>query len=145
MFTIIMTRTKPNYSRGDVVLVLFPHSDLVTAKPRPALVVQGDDLQTGLPQVVVAMITSRMFRANHQSRVVISLSEPHGKRSGLLTDSVVMTDNLATIAESKSNAKSALSRWSRSMLPCVTPWHCDLDFSKPIHNIHSIVPNVTGG
>lgn len=90
---------KPSYKRGDVVLVLFPHSDLRTAKPRPALIVQADNLQTGLPQVIVAMITSKLFRANHPSRVVIPLSAPEGQQSGLLTDSVVMTDNLATIAE----------------------------------------------
>jgi mRNA-degrading endonuclease toxin of MazEF toxin-antitoxin module len=54
-------------SRGDVVLVLFPHSDLRTAKPRPALVVQANDLGTDLPQVIVAMITSKAFRANHPS------------------------------------------------------------------------------
>ncbi|MBC8492994.1 MAG: type II toxin-antitoxin system PemK/MazF family toxin [Chloroflexi bacterium] len=93
------TQPKPNYKRGDVVLVLFPHSDLRTAKPRPALVVQADNLQTGLPQVIVAMITSKLFRANHPSRVLIRLSTPEGQHSGLLTDSVVMTDNLATIAE----------------------------------------------
>ena len=68
------TQPKPNYKRGDVVLVLFPHSDLRTAKPRPALVVQADNLQTGLPQVIVAMITSKLFRANHPSRVLIRLS-----------------------------------------------------------------------
>jgi len=79
--------------------VLFPHSDLRTAKPRPALVVQADNLQTELPQVIVAMITSKMFRANHPSRVTVLLSTPVGQQSGLLTDSVVMTDNLATIAE----------------------------------------------
>jgi mRNA interferase MazF len=45
------------------------------------------------------MITSKVFRANHPSRVLISLSSPEGQQSGLLTDSVVMTDNLATIAE----------------------------------------------
>lgn len=45
------------------------------------------------------MITSKMFRANHPSRVIILLSTPKGKQSGLLTDSVVMTDNLATIFE----------------------------------------------
>jgi len=53
-----------------VVLVLFPHSDLRTAKTRPALVVQADNLETGLPQIIVAMITSRMFRANYPSRVL---------------------------------------------------------------------------
>ena len=85
--------------RGHVVLVLFPHSDLRTAKPRPALVVQADALETGLSQRIVAMITSRMSRAGHRSRVVIPLDSPDGRASGLLTDSVIMTDNLATISE----------------------------------------------
>jgi mRNA interferase MazF len=61
------------------------------------LIVQADDLQTGLPQIIVAMITSQMFRAGHPSRVAILLSSPEGQQSGLLADSVVMTDNLATI------------------------------------------------
>ncbi|HEX9840785.1 MAG TPA: type II toxin-antitoxin system PemK/MazF family toxin [Anaerolineales bacterium] len=68
-----MTTTKRTLKRGDVVLVLFPHSDLRTAKPRPALIVQTDNLESGLSQVVVAMITSRVFRANHPSRVLIKL------------------------------------------------------------------------
>lgn len=96
-----MTRPNPGYKRGDVLLVLFPHSNLKAAKPRPVLVVQADNLSTGLPQIVVAMITSKMFRANHPSRVVISLATAEGKQSGLLTDSVVMTDNLATVAETE--------------------------------------------
>ena len=79
--------------------MLFPNSDLRTAKTRPALIVQAENLQTGLPQVIVAMITSKVFRANHPSRVLIRLSSDEGKQSGLLTDSVVMTDNLATILE----------------------------------------------
>ena len=98
-----MTTMPPKLTckRGDVVLVLFPHANLRTAKPRPALVAQADNLRTGLPQVIVAMITSKLFRANHPSRVSVLRSVPEGHRSGLLTDSVVMTDNLATIAESE--------------------------------------------
>jgi mRNA interferase MazF len=46
------------------------------------------------------MITSKLFRADHPSRVTILRSAPEGQQSGLLTDSVVMTANLATIAES---------------------------------------------
>src|SRR5206468_2047496 len=65
---------RPAHRRGDVVLVLFPHSDLSTAKLRPALVVQADNLQTGLPRVIVAMITSRLFWVNHPSRVTVNLS-----------------------------------------------------------------------
>jgi mRNA interferase MazF len=94
-----MMPLKPSYNRGYVVLVLYPNSDLRTAKTRPALIIQADDLHTGLPQVIVAMITSRLFRANHPSRVVVIVSMPAGQQSGLLTDSVVMTDNLATVAE----------------------------------------------
>jgi mRNA interferase MazF len=94
-----MTQPKPSYRRGDVVLVLYPNSDLRTAKTRPALVVQADNLQTGLPQVVVAMITSRLSRGNHPSRVAVEVSTRVGRESGLLTGSVVATDNLATIVE----------------------------------------------
>ncbi len=47
------------------------------------------------------MITGRLFRANHPSRVTVLLSTPEGQQSGLLADSVVMTDNLATIAETE--------------------------------------------
>jgi mRNA interferase MazF len=61
-------------------------------------VVQADDLSSGVPQVIVAMISSRMFRAGHPSRVVIQLSSLEGAESGLLGDSVVMADNLATVA-----------------------------------------------
>ncbi|RJP26749.1 MAG: hypothetical protein C4527_14515 [Candidatus Omnitrophota bacterium] len=43
-----MTHAKPIYKRGDVVLVLFPDSSLCTAKPRPALVVQADLLQSSI-------------------------------------------------------------------------------------------------
>jgi mRNA interferase MazF len=94
-----MTPPKLACKRGDVVLVLFPHSNLRTAKTRPALVVQADGLQTGLPQAIVAMITSRTFRGGHPSRVAVVRATSAGQRSGLLADSVVVTDNLATIAE----------------------------------------------
>lgn len=90
---------KPSYKRGDVVLVVFPNSDLRTAKLRPALIIQADQLETGLLQTIVAMITSRIFRAGHPSRVMVSLRSIEGQQSGLLADSVIMIDNLATIMD----------------------------------------------
>lgn len=92
---------RPRVQRGDVLLVVFPNSDLRTAKLRPALVVQADHLQTGLPQLIVAMITSNLARVKHPSRVLIRVKTRIGGQSGLLTDSVVMTDNLATILETE--------------------------------------------
>jgi mRNA interferase MazF len=86
-----------SYRRGDVVLVLFPDSNLRTAKRRPALVVQANDLRSGLPQTIVAMISSNLARAGHPSRIAISLGAAEGRASGLRADSIVMTDNLATV------------------------------------------------
>jgi Growth inhibitor len=85
------------FKRGDVVLVLFPNSNLQTAKTRPALVIQADGIQTGLSQVLVAMISSQMSRAGHRSRVGVRQGSQEWQRSGLLADSVVMTDNIATV------------------------------------------------
>lgn len=93
------------YKRGDIVLVLFPGSNLRTAKRRPVLIVQSDDLNTGLSQAIVAMITSNLARANHPSRITVDLQTQEGKQSGLLLPSVIMTDNLATILHSAIDRK----------------------------------------
>lgn len=87
--------------RGDVVLVLFPNSDLRTAKRRPALVIQHDDLNNGIPQVIVAMISSNLARRGHPSRIFVGRDSGEGKAAGLRLDSVIMTDNLATVLETE--------------------------------------------
>ena len=78
--------------RGDVVLVLFPNSDLRTAKRRPALVLQRDNLRSGLEQTIVAMLSSNLARRGHPSRVFIAVSSPEGKATELRLDSIVMTE-----------------------------------------------------
>ena len=87
--------------RGDVVRVLFPNSNLTTAKRRPALVIQADNLNTGIRQTVIVMITSNLARANHPSRVTVLLNSPEGISAGLRLDSVIMTDNIVTVAETE--------------------------------------------
>jgi len=87
--------------RGDVVLVLFPNSDLRTAKRRPALVLQRDELNNGLAQTIVAMISSNLARRGHPSRIFVSRDSVAGKAGGLRLDSVVMTDNLATVLDTE--------------------------------------------
>ncbi|MFN3652733.1 MAG: type II toxin-antitoxin system PemK/MazF family toxin [Armatimonadota bacterium] len=85
-----------SYSRGDVVLVLFPNSDLVTAKRRPALVVQADDLDTGIAQ------SSRSSRATCCGpgipAATVLLGTPAATAAGLRTDSVIVTDDLVTVS-----------------------------------------------
>ena len=97
---ITMMSQNPSYRQGDVLLVLFPNSDLITAKTRPAVVVKADNLQTGLNQIIVAMVTSQMSRSQHPSRLTILLGTSEGKQSGLISDSIIMTDNLATVLSS---------------------------------------------
>lgn len=99
------------YERGDIVLVLYPNSDLVTAKKRPALVVQRDDLNSGLPQVIIAMLSSRTFRASHPNRVLIERGDPAFEQMGLLSDTVLMTDNLATVREAEVDRR--IGRWPK--------------------------------
>lgn len=95
------------YERGDVVLALFPDSNLKTAKKRPVVVVRARGLATGLQQVVVAMMTSNMSRSGHPCRVSISAQSAEGRTAGLLMDSVIMAGNLATIRSSNWIARSA--------------------------------------
>jgi mRNA interferase MazF len=90
---------KPRH--GDVVLVVFPNSDLRTAKRRPALVIQRNGLNSGLPQTIVAMISSNLARRGHASRIFVSRDSAEGKTAGLRLDSVIMTDNLATVFETE--------------------------------------------
>jgi mRNA interferase MazF len=86
-----------SFSRGDIVLVYFPHSDLYTVKLRPALLVQADHLNTGIAQVIVVMISSNLRRSGHPSRVTVMLNDPLAVGTGLKLDSIIMTDNLATV------------------------------------------------
>jgi len=65
------------------------------------LVVQADMLHTGLPQTIVAMVSSNMARAGHPSRVTVLQASMEGRHMGLHTDSVIMTDNLATVLETE--------------------------------------------
>lgn len=87
------------YNRGDVVLVLFPNTNMSTAKRRPALVIQADNLSSGLPQTILAMITSNMFRSGHQSRITVLQNSPEGRTAGILSDSIIMADNLVTVLD----------------------------------------------
>jgi mRNA interferase MazF len=49
-----------NYSRGDVVLVPFPFTDLSSAKQRPGLVISADAFNSTRDDVLVAAITSQI-------------------------------------------------------------------------------------
>jgi mRNA interferase MazF len=57
------------------------------------------------------MISSNMLRSGHPSRITVSLSTPEGQRSGLKTEPVIMTDNLATILDHEIDR--TIGQWTR--------------------------------
>jgi len=87
-----------SYKRGEVILVRFPNSDLSTYKKPPALVIQDETVETGLSQRVVAMVTSNLVRTG-DTRVFVGKDTLAGQAMGLITDSIIVTDNLATVHE----------------------------------------------
>ena len=89
-----------SFSRGDVVIALFPNADGSPPKPRPVLVVQADVYNAKLSNLIVAAITSNLSHAADPASLLIEVSTHDGKASGLQQDSVVSCINLATIAGS---------------------------------------------
>lgn len=69
---------------------------------------QRNDLASGLPQTVIAMISSNPLRTGHPSRVSIAAASSEGRTAGLRLDSIVMTVNLATVLEAE--VESVLGR-----------------------------------
>lgn len=84
------------YRRGDVLLVRFPNSDRVTYKKRPALVVQADAPFPGTDRRLVACVTSNLKRTG-RTRIHVAKSSAAGRQMGLLADSVIVVDDLATV------------------------------------------------
>ena len=71
--------------RGDVALVLFPNSDLRTAKTRPALVVQAGDTQmAGLIETAIAVRRHRKLLEDRP--MFCELGPPEAFSDELATD-----------------------------------------------------------
>lgn len=86
--------------RGDVVLAWYPFSSGAGGKRRPCLVIQNDADNARLANVIVAQITSNLRAAQEPTQLLVELSTPEGQQSGLLSDSLVSCNNLATIQQS---------------------------------------------
>jgi len=76
-----------SYQPGDLVLVAFPYTGGTQARNRPALVI----LDTGNDDVVVARVTTQMYRTPQDASIV------DWQGSGLLAPSVVRLHKMATL------------------------------------------------
>jgi mRNA interferase MazF len=87
-------------NRGDVVVVEFPYVDGRRGKNRPALVVQNDQDNQRLANTIIAMITGNLRFANFPTQLLIDVSTPEGKATGLFKSSAIKASNLFTIQQS---------------------------------------------
>ena len=83
--------------RGDIVLNDFPFPAGTGSKLRPGLVVQNDGNNARLQNTIIAAITSTTHRSDESTQVLIDVATPAGRESGLLFDSAITCENLATI------------------------------------------------
>lgn len=84
-------------TRGDVVLVRFPHPSGARGKKRPAVIVQSDAYRRSLKTVVVAEVTKNLKMANDPACLLVEVNTPTRQATGLKHDSVVSCLLLATI------------------------------------------------
>jgi mRNA interferase MazF len=89
-------------SRGDVVLVSFPFTDLPVTKLRPAVVLHADADQEDF---VLAFVGSRDIGRRGPGDVTILPSHPEFGMSGLAAPSKIRTAKLVTLS------RSLLRRW----------------------------------
>jgi mRNA interferase MazF len=83
--------------RGDVVLVDYPFSDRTGSKVRPCLVVQNDANNMRLDDTIVVTISSKTHRGHEPTQLLIDISTPDGRQSGLLFASTVQCENILTV------------------------------------------------
>jgi mRNA interferase MazF len=84
-------------TRGDVVLVRFPHPSGPRGKKRPAVVVQSDAYAATLKTVVVAEITKNLTMAADPACLLIDVGTPEGKATDLVRDSVLSCLVMVTV------------------------------------------------
>ena len=86
--------------RGEVVLAWYPFASGEGGKRRPCLVVQNDADNVRLFNTIVAQITSNLRSAHEPTHLLIEAGTDEGELSGLLHDSLISCNNLATIEQS---------------------------------------------
>jgi mRNA interferase MazF len=83
--------------RGEVVLLDMPFAQGGGSKIRPALVVQSDHNNARISNTVVVSITRNISRVREATQLLVDITTPPGRQSGLLANSAVTCENLFTV------------------------------------------------
>ena len=90
-----------NLQRGDVALALYPFASGAGHSRCPVVVIQSDAYNKRIRNTIVAQITTNLTRTSDPAHLLIDISSPDGKQSGLLHNSVVSCLNLVTLTEDR--------------------------------------------
>jgi len=101
-------------SRGDIVLIYAPYVTRRGGKTRPMLVVQNDANNQRMQNTIVATITSNVSRAVEPTQVFVDVATPDGKQTGLLSNSIVSTENLLTVRQA--HVRKTIGRLSAALM-----------------------------
>jgi mRNA interferase MazF len=102
-------------SRGDIVLVPFPFTDLSSAKRRPAVVVWADPAQVDF---TLAFVSSREVTVLGVGEAVVLSTHPEFALTGLCAPSKIRATKLVTLN------RALVTRWLGRLGPLLT---ADLD------------------
>lgn len=109
------TRAARPIAHGDVILALFPFSDLSTTKRRPAVVLWADPGQTDF---TLAFISSQQIGHIGIGETVVLPTHPEFSLTGLSVPSKIRATKLVTLS------RAFLKRWIGRLGPLLT---ADLD------------------
>lgn len=86
-------------NRGDIVLIGVPYVGSPGMKVRPALVVQCNTLNRVLNETIIAAITSNLSNAHQPHQLLIDVSTPEGRATGLIASSAVRCNRLHAVSQ----------------------------------------------
>jgi len=113
-------------ARGDVVLMVVP-SDL--GRPRPGIVVQANEISTGLSTIFVCPVSSDL-----QDRISLRPLIEVAPENGLRLRSQIMTDKLVALRPTASggllaaSTRKRLNNWTARFWCC---WGCPANQAAP--------------
>ena len=87
----------PNLQNGDLVIVVFPFTNLLSTKVRPAVIVSSDSINKHEKDFTVLFISSVVPEEPQNHELVFKPTHPDFKKSGLKKESVFITHKLATL------------------------------------------------
>lgn len=82
------------FSRGDVVVALWPHKRTAEGKPRPAIIVQADDFVSDDETILLVPFTSDLALPLLGCRIRVLEGSPYHEALGITRSSMVLPDKL---------------------------------------------------